>query len=316
MLVLVTGATGFVGREVVKALGDRGLEVRCLVHTPGRESVLGDQRVDVHYGSVGDEAALKAAFYGVGVVIHLVAVIREKGRATFQRVNRQGTELVLTVAKSSGVQHFIYLSALGATNSARYGYLHSKWQAEQAVINSGLPYTILRPSIQFGQGDEFINALAGLVRSFPVVPIVGHGRNRFQPIAVDEVARCVATAVGNEELLGRTIEIGGPEYLSYTEIVDIIAGTYQVSRPKVHMPIWAMRLAVKIMELLLPRPPMTTEQLRMLPINNVAQLHTVEEVFGFKPVPLQGSIDYVQKIGFRDGVRIALGFMPSRIRDH
>ena len=316
MLVLVTGATGFVGREVVKALGDRGFEVRCLVHTPGRESVLGDQQVDVHYGSVGDMAALRAAFYDVDTVVHLVAAIRQKGIATFQNLNRRGSEAVVDTAKDAGVKHFLYVSALGATDNVRYPYLNSKWQAEQAVINSGMPYTVLRPSIQFGPGDEFINTLAGLVRVSPVVPIIGRGRNRFQPIAVQEVAACVAAAVGNDEFHGKTIEIGGPEHLSYIEIVDIIAGTYQVWRPKLHIPVWAMRLVVRLMESLLPRPPVTTEQLRMLPISNVAKLDTVEDVFGFKPAPLQGSIDYIKGISFWEGVRIALGFMPRRIRDH
>ena len=316
MLVLVTGATGFVGREVVKALGDRGFEVRCLVHTPGRESVLGDQQVEVHYGSVGDMAALRAAFYDVDVVVHLVAAIRQKGPTTFQSLNRRGAEAVVETAKAAGVKHFLYVSALGATDDPRYPYLNSKWQAEQAVINSGIPYTILRPSIQFGPGDEFINTLAGLVRVSPIMPIIGRGRNRFQPIAVQEVAGCVAAAAGDDEFHGRTIEIGGPEHLSYIEIVDIIAATYQVWRPKLHIPVWAMRLVVRLMELVLPRPPATTEQLRMLPVSNIAKLDTVEDVFGFKPTPLQGSIDYIKGIGFWDGVRMTLGFMPRRIRDH
>lgn len=316
MLVLVTGATGFVGREVVKALADCGFEIRCLVHTPGRESVLGNQQVDVHYGSVGDKAALRAAFYGVDAVVHLVGAIRQKGTATFQNLNRRGSETVVETAKDAGVKHFLYVSALGATDDVRYPYLTSKWQAEQAVINSGMPYTILRPSVQFGPGDEFINTLAGLVRISPVIPIIGRGRNRFQPIAVQEVAECVAAATGNDEFHGKTIEIGGPEHLSYIEIVDIITGTYQVWRTKLHIPIWAMRLVVRLMELLLPRPPATREQLRMLPMNNVSKLDTVEDVFGFTPSPLQGNINYIKGISFWEGVRISLGFIPRRIRDH
>ena len=312
----MTGATGFVGREAVKALCARGAEVRCLIHTPGGERVLAGQRVDVHYGNVGDEAALEAAFYDVDVVVHLVGVIRERGRATFQSVNRMGTERVVAAAREAGVKHFVYASAIGAADDNRYPYLYSKWQAEQAVVQSGLPYTILRPSIQFGPGDEFINTLAGLVRAFPVVPIVGKGRNRFQPISVGDVARCLAQAVGNEEMQGKIIEIGGPEHLSYTEIVDTIADTYQVRRLKVHVPVPAMRPVVRLMETLLPHPPATTDQLRMLPIPNIAKLHTVEEAFGFKPVRLQGSIGYIRGIGFWDGLRIALGFMPRRIRDH
>ena len=316
MIVLVTGSTGFVGREVVRALCSRGLEVRCLVHTPGREAVFEGRPVDVHYGSIGDPAALNAAFYNVDVVIHLVARIRETGSATFQNVNRKGTENVIAAAVDDGVKHFILMSAIGAAENYRYKYLHSKWQAEQAVIRSGLPYTILRPSIQFGPGDEFINALAGLVRVFPVVPVAGSGRARFQPIAVDEVARCVADAACRDDLNGKVIEIGGPEHLNYNDIVDIIARTFGVRRLKLHVPMPLMRMAVRVMEMLLPRPPATREQLRMVAVPNITKLGTVEAVFEFKPRPLQGNIDYIKGIGAWDGVKIALGSIPSRIRDH
>ena len=139
MVAIVTGATGFVGREVVKALLSRDIEVRCLVRTPGREEVLGGQPIDVHYGDVGDRAALKAAFYDADVVVHLVAVIREKGRATFEMVNVQGTRNVAEAARGGGVKHLIYMGALGAAAGPTYPYLHSKWQAEQAIIESGMP---------------------------------------------------------------------------------------------------------------------------------------------------------------------------------
>ena len=316
MIALVTGATGFLGRNVVKALSDSGVNVRCLVHTPVRAEVLSGQGVDVHYGSVGDPAALKVAFYDVDVVVHLVAVIRESGAVTFRGINQMGTENVVEAARDKGVKHFIYLSAIGAADDPTYHYLYSKWQAEQAIIGSGLPYTILRASLMFGEGDEFVNTLAGLVRAFPIVPIAGSGRNRFQPMAVDEVARCVAAAVGREDLMGRIIEIGGPDHLSYNDIVGIIAHTYQVRRLKLHVPVPMMRLVVRLMEALLPRPPATTQQLRMLPIPNVAEINTVEEVFGFEPRPLAGNIEYIKGISFWDGLRISSGFMPSRIRDH
>ena len=316
MVVLITGATGFVGREVVGELCSAGLEVRCLVHTPGTEAVLAGHRVDVHYGSVGDRAALNAAFYNVDVVVHLVAIIREAGATTFQAVNRRGTEVVVEAARNAGAKHFIHISAIGAAENPVYPYLDSKWQGEQAVIGSGLPYTILRPSILFGDGDEFINTLAGVVRVFPVVPIAGSGKGIFQPIAVDEVARCVADTAVREDLMGKVVEIGGPDHLSYNEIVDIIARTYQVRRVKVHIPLAVMRPIVKLMEALLPRPLATTEQLRMISIPNVAELHTVEEVFGFKPRPLEGNIEFIKNTNRRDGLRIALGFMPRRIRDH
>ena len=317
MVVLVTGATGFVGRRVVQELLDRNHQVRCLVHTPGRERIFQPRSVDVQYGAVSDPDALVSACQGVEQVVHLVGIIRQGQGSTFSRVNHQGTANLVKAAGAVGsVRHFVHLSAIGAASNRRYPYLYSKWQGEQEVINSGLPYTVLRSSLMFGPGDEFINALAALVRISPLVPVVGLGRNRLQPIAVDDVARCVALAVDRDDLKGKTIEIGGPEQLSYNQIVGLVAQTMGKRRLRIHIPVWLMRINVALMERLLPRPPITTEELRMLPLRNVAEVDTVEETFGFTPRPMAGNLDFAKSIGFRDGLKVSLGFMPSHIRDH
>ena len=317
MLAIVTGATGFLGRRVVGELCTRGIEVRCLVQRPGREKTLEGLRADIHYGSVADPAALRAAFYDADVVVHLVAIIREGRGATFESINLRGTENVLEAARGAGTKHFIHMSALGARDDLAYPYLRSKWRAERAVEASGLPYTIFRPSLLFGEGDEFLNTLAGLVRAFPlVVPILGSGRTPYQPIAAEDVARCVAQAAGREDLMGSVIELGGPDYLTYDDIVNIVARTFGVRRKKLHIPLPVMRLFVRAMEVVLPRPPATTQQLTMVTIPNTAELGTVDEVFGFKPRPLKGNIDFVKGITPWEGLRMVLGFMPSRIRDH
>ena len=315
MVTLVTGATGFVGREVVKALLARGVEVRCFVRTPGSESVLGGN-LDVHYGDVLDPAALRAAFYDVDVVVHLVAIIRERGSLTLDGINHRGTANVVEAAAGAGVGHFIHQSALGARDDPSYAYLYSKWQGEQAVIGSGLPYTILRPSIIFGPGDEFVNLLASLAKAFPIVPIPGTGRNRFQPLAVDEMARCLAETPGREDLIGKVIELGGPEHLPLDDLVRTIARTCGVRRLRVHVPLRFMRPAIRAMAALTGRALATQDQLRSMAIPNVAGLNTVEETFGFRPRPVAGNIDYVKRIGLRDALKTALtGSMPAHIRD-
>ena len=316
MIALVTGATGFLGRQVVKALGDLGIEVRCLVHTPGKEDVFGRTRVDVHYGSISDPDSISAALYNVDAVVHLVAVIRERGSATFEAINHRGARNVARAAAQAGVKHLVHVGAIGSVDDARLPYLHSKWRGEQAVMESGVPYTIVRASILFGAGDEFINSLAGLVKAFPVATVAGNGRNKFQPIAVDEAAKCVALAVQRQGPLGETVEIGGPQHLSYNDIVNTICRTYRARRLKLHIPLFAMRPAVKLMEKLMPRPPVTTEQLGMVSLDNIAELGTVEKVFGFSPRPLQGNIGYIRDISAFEGLKMALGKMPKRIRDH
>ena len=316
MRVLITGATGYVGRYVVKAFLAQGAEVACLVRRPGSEEMFGQRRVEAFYGQVTEPASLKNICHRVDVVVHLVAIIREKGDITFDLVNRQGTRNMVAAAKEEGVKRFIHMSAIEAGPDSSYPYLYSKWQGEQEVVKSGIPHTMLRPSIQFGEGDEFINTLAGLVRVFPVVPVAGSGKNRFQPIAVEEVAQCVVHAADREDYAGQIVELGGPEVLTYDQIIDVIVQTYGVRRPKLHIPVPLMRQMVRLMEMTLPHPPATLEQLKMLPVDNVPGTNRAEEMLGFKPRPLRGNIEYIKKIGFVDGLRITLGFMPRHIRDH
>ncbi|MCZ6891785.1 MAG: complex I NDUFA9 subunit family protein [Chloroflexi bacterium] len=315
-MILVTGATGFVGRGLVQALAARGKRVRALVHRPGREHLLAGEGVEVHIGDVTDPSSLRSAMEGVETVVHLVAVIRERGGATFEGVNHQGTGNVAQAAREAGVGCLVHLSAVGAVDDHRFPYLRSKWRAEREVVESGVPYTILRASIQFGEGDEFINTLAGAVKAFPIVPVAGDGNALFLPISVAEVAECIAQAVDRDELRGRVIEIGGPEHLSYNQILDTIARTYNIRRIKAHLPLVVMRRIVWLMERTLPSPPATGHQLDMLAIDNIAELDTVERTFGFKPRRLEGNIDYIRSISRWEALRIALGFMPKRVRDH
>ncbi len=317
MTVLVTGPTGFLGRRVVQKLLDHSYQVRCLVHRPGRERIFPPGSVDVYYGDVGDVDALASACRGVEQVIHLVAIIRESRDATFDRVNRAGVEKVVAAAKAGGsVRQFIQVSAVSAVNNPAFPYLHSKWLGEQAVINSGLPYTIIRPSVIFGEGDEFLNALAALVRLFPLVPVVARGRNRLQPIAVEDVAQCIALSLSRHDLQGHTLDLGGPEQLSYNEIVGIVARAMGKRRLRAHVPLWMMWPGVALLQKVTPRPPITTEMLRMLRVRNVAELGMVENTFGFTPRPLEGNIDFVNAITFNDALKINLGLMPPHIRDH
>ena len=317
MTVLVTGATGFLGRRVVQKLLEHNYQVRCLVRTPGRERIFPEGTVDVYYGDIDSPEALLSACRGVEQVIHLVAVIRETGAATFDAVNRVGVENVVAAASAAGgVQQLIHVSAVGAVNNPEYPYLLSKWQGEQAVVASGLPHTIIRPSIIFGEGDEFLSSLAALVRIFPLVPIISSGRNRLQPIWVDDVAQCIALSLSRHDLQGHILELGGPEQVSYNEIVGILSRTMGRKRLRLHVPLWIMRINVALMQLLMSRPPINSEMLKMLRVRNVAEVGIVEQTFGFRPKPLEGSIDFVNSITFGDALKINMGSMPSHIRDH
>ena len=317
MTVLVTGSTGFLGRRVVQKLIEHNYEVRCLVRTPGKERIFERGSVDVYYGDISDPDALSSACEGVDQVVHLVAVIREKGEASYDNVNRVGVENVVEAAKSAnGISQFIHISAVGAVNDPALPYLKSKWLGEQAVINSGLPHTIIRPSLIFGQGDEFINSLAAVVRLFPAVPVIAGGRNRLQPIWVEDLAQCIALSLSRHDLHGHILELGGPDQLSYNQIVDIISRTMGRRRLKVHMPIWIMGINVALMQTFMSRPPINSEMLKMLRVRNVAELGMVEQTFGFRPRPMEGNIEFVKEVTLGDAMKINMGSMPAHIRDH
>ncbi|MBM3947928.1 MAG: complex I NDUFA9 subunit family protein [SAR202 cluster bacterium] len=312
MTVLVTGATGFVGRRVAAGLASRGTPVRAL----SRASKHAPQGIESLGGDVLDPPSLAKVFQAVDSVIHLVAVIREQDRLTFQRVNYEGTRNVLDAARAAGVRRLVYASTIGVTSDPSYRYLHSRWLAEQDVARAGIPFTILRFSVGFGEGDEFFNVLAAQVKLAPVVPVIGTGRARFQPIAVDDVARCLIACLDRPDLVDKTLEVGGPDHLTYDQMLDLVSQTVGAHTLKLHLPAGMAKPAVWAMERIMTRPPVTLEQLKMLRHDSVTGLDSVETVFGFRPQPVKGNLDYIKRMGYLDALRINMGWMPRQVRDH
>ena len=181
------------------------------------------------------------------------------------------------------------------------------------VINSGIAYTILRPSVIFGEGDEFLTTLAALLRLGPVTPVIGNGRNRMQPVAADDVARCIAASVGDSTLKNRIIDLGGPHRLSYNDLLDEVALALGKRYRRLHIPAPLASPLVAVMERLLPKPPVTTDEIKMLGIRNVSEGEQMERAFGFTPTPLRGNIDYVNSATFGDALRMLMG-LPGRSR--
>jgi len=158
--------------------------------------------------------------------------------------------------------------------------------------------------------------LAGLVRLFPMVPVIGSGKNRYHPLSVDDLARCIAMTLGMEGLKGQTLDLGGTKRMSYNELVGEVATAMNKRRFRFHVPVWLMYAAAMVSQGFMPRPPITTDQLKMLSIRSVAELGEVERVFGFTPRPMAGNIDFVNSVGVADGIQMLLGSMPRRVRDH
>jgi NADH dehydrogenase len=292
--ILLTGGTGFVGSAIRRALRNRSL--RLLVRTRTNLPQL-PPNVDVVEGDVTDRDSLRGVAEGCATVVHLVAIIEEHGNVTFDRVIRQGTDNVLEEATRAGVTRFVHMSALGAQDNPRYAYMQAKWRAEQSVIESGLAYTIFRPSVIFGPGDGFINALAKVIKQFPVIPVVGTGKSKFQPVAVEQVATAFARAVGDPATTGKIYELGGARVYSYEEMLDIIAHQLGKQKPKVHVPVGLMKPVVQLSKPLPAalRPPVTIEQLNMLALDNTTDDSATQRLVGAVPIALEDGIGYVNE---------------------
>jgi uncharacterized protein YbjT (DUF2867 family) len=283
-MILVTGATGFVGSHIVKRLRQDGTAVRAMVRRPARASKLRDLGAEIVPGDIGDPASLEEAARGCERIIHLVGIIQEGRGFSFRSVHVEGTGNVLAAAKKAGAHQFLYQSALGTRENAASEYHRTKWEAEQLVKAGGIPYTIVRPSLIYGPGDQFTLRLADAIKLSPVLPVIGTGRSKVQPIFIDDAAACIAKAVSDDAFLNKTFEIGGPEQLTYEEVTKAIADALGVKRPTVHMPMFFMRTMAKVAETVLPRPPVTTEQLIMLQEDTVCSRNDIGEAFGIEPV--------------------------------
>ena len=286
--VFVTGATGFVGRAVVHALCAHGHSVRCLVRRGSEEDLRGFEAIERVEGDVLARRGLEEGIAGCDIVIHLVGIIREHPAAgvTFERLHTQATVKVLEAATAAGARRFIHMSALGTRPGARARYHATKWAAEEAVRASGLLWTIFRPSIIYGRGDGFVSLLARMIRRLPVVPVVGSGRQRLQPVAVEHVAEAFARSVTLPAAVKQTYEAGGPDAVTTLELMDRVADALGRRHPvKAHVPLRLVRGSARLLQGL-PGFPLTTDQLLMLEEDNTCDPSAFYTAFELTPLPL------------------------------
>ncbi len=286
-MILVTGATGFIGTRVVNLLRGEGRQVRCLVRDPSPDDALDRLGCEVVRGDVTEPASLVAAVSGCDAVIHLVSIIR--GRAgDFERVMSGGTAALVEAAAAAHVRRFVLMSALGVSAETRdlVPYYRAKWAMEQTVKTSGIEHVILRPSFVFGPGGGAIGELARVVRYSPVTPIVGSGTQRIQPIDVDDVADAAVRALDLPEAANRTFELAGPEVVTWNELWERLAAAMGKRRGRVHVPSALVRVPAALLERL-PKAPITRDQLTMLESgDNVCDPSEAVRTFGLVLTPL------------------------------
>jgi uncharacterized protein YbjT (DUF2867 family) len=284
-VILVTGASGFAGRHVVRALLAAGKDVRGLVRDPKKGASLGCELV---VGDMTDPASLRRAVADVDVVVHLVA-IRQGKPEEFQRVMVGGTRDLLQLAKEGGAKRWVHMSALGASEESKdlVPYYGAKWQMEQDVQRSGFPYVIFRPSFIFGPDGGILPTFRKLAKLTPVTPIIGSGEQRIQPIWADDLAAYFEQSIDLDAATNRTFELGGPDVVSWNEFWARLKRALGQRRPSVHVPVGLMKVNALLTERLPGNIPLTRDLLKMLEhVDNVVSNDDAVQTFQLPLVPL------------------------------
>ena len=286
-MLLLTGATGLVGRAVLRRLTAGGEPVRCLVRDPRR---LGPDRVRVQIalGDLADPPSFRNALRGVRTVVHLAGAIRDQPTGSIEELNGIATWRMVQAAERAGVEHFLFTSALGATSHDRTRYLRAKALAERAVQDSDVRHTILAPSIVYAPGDMFMTLVERLSLVLPVFPVSGRGQALFQPIWAEDVADCVVAALGLPPDGARRFELAGPQTLSHQEIVELILRAAHRPRPTVNVPTAVVSRALRALEVLLKsRAPATWDEAELLEVSMTTSAGSAgAEALGVSPRPM------------------------------
>jgi uncharacterized protein YbjT (DUF2867 family) len=306
--ILITGGTGYVGSALKRLLVDEGHSVRLLVRKESLGALSSENKYEIAVGDVLDKNSCYKACEGCGAVVHLVGIIREHPALgiTFDELHVTATANMAEAAGRQGVKQFIYMSALGARENAPSRYHQTKFAAEAVVRSAPVIWTIFRPSVIFSRDfpgeDEFTKLLVQLARR-RVAPLIGGGEALLQPVALEDVCRCIAAALITPETGGAIFELGGSERISFKRMLEQIAA-HLGSKPKmVSIPSVFMKPVVRCMERF-PQFPLTSDQLTMLLEDNVCDTGPAERIFHFKADAytraLPGILDSLSKQADRD----------------
>lgn len=303
-MIVITGASGYVGSHITQRLIEQGELVRAMVHNRQRAEAKGNlEELDLEWveADVTKPETLGEAFEGATTVVHTVAIAIEKGSLTYEEVNYQGTVNVLEAAKKAGVRRFINISQLGADPDIPYRFLASKGKAQQYVANSDTNWTAFRPSVIWGPEDEFANTFARLVPLSPIIyPIVGSEDSKFQPVWVEDVTTSVVKSIGDEETVGKEYELGGPEILTLEEIERRTLNAVGAKRLMVPFPMPILKLIVALMETVLPNPPVTRSLLELLQVSNVPSNNAIHQfVAEPRPFTAENAAPYMRQFTLR-----------------
>jgi NADH dehydrogenase len=292
-LVTVYGGSGFLGRHVIRALAKRHYRIRVAVRRPelaGHLQPLGRVgQIHAVQANLRDAASVAAAARDAHVLVNLVGILFERGRQRFDAVHTYGAEQVALAASAHGAG-LVHVSAIGADENSSAHYARSKAQAEKLVLAAQPQAVIVRPSILFGPEDDFFNRFAALARLSPALPLIGGGATRFQPVFAGDVAQAIADAVDGKARGGTTYELGGPEVLSFKELMQFVLKTIERKRLLVPIPFFLAKMQASVLQFM-PKPLLTPDQVELLRSDNVVSEAAIAEgrtmqAFGIEPEPI------------------------------
>lgn len=296
-MILVTGGTGFIGRALIRHFTENNYSVRTLIRPSSKSpSLPKGVPIDAAVSSLQDARGLRAAMVGVDTIFHLASGEWRGTQASLMEIDIQGTRSVIQAAQDAGVKHIFYISHIGADRASAYPVFKAKAIAEEFIRRSGINYTIIRSAIVFGQRDGFTTGLARLINISPFFFIIpGDGMTLLQPLWVEDLATCLTWSLENAEIINRTLEIGGPEYLTYTQILELIMKTINKKRRTINIRPPYLRTLTVFIESIFPNPPVSVYWLDYLAANRTCPLDTLPRVFNLLPSRFSHQIEYLRE---------------------
>lgn len=310
MRVLVTGATGFIGRAVLPKLTQAGHQIRILLRpSPASPRLPKGVPVEVGLSDLTDAHGVRAALVGMEAVLHLAGGEGQGSRADLSRSDAEATRTLAEAARETGVHRLIYLSHLGADRASAYPVLQAKAVAEESIRRGEVPYTIVRAAAVYGPEDRFTTSLAMTLALSPGIYFLpGNGSVPLQPLWVGDLATALVWALDEPGLIGRTYEIGGPEILSWREIVGLVMDAGRLRRVLAEVPPPLLRAAFRLGEVTLRWPPFTPYWMDYLAQSRTGALDTLPRAFGLQPSRMERCLDYLgQRNWAREWLRRQLG---------
>ncbi len=298
MRVLLTGGTGFVGQAIGDQLRRQGHALTVLARNPHANrarQALQRWQARTLVGDVTQDGPWIGQLKGVEAAIHTVGIISECRTSTFERIHVQGTQRLVSALRQNNIGKLVHISALGTRPNAISRYHRTKWQAEECVRQSGLEFTILRPSLIYGAQDQFINLFARMSRFSPILPVIGSGQGKLQPISVESVALCAVAALTEPKANGQTIDLCGPKAMTFLVLLREMLAVLNRKRWLLRLPLPIARPMASFMEWFFPAwlqqpPPLNRDQIIMLQEDNASDPTPAQTLFGFQEAPFEAGI--------------------------